>query len=88
MHYDMCVTRCPGLKAALPWVAAALHELQVVDEVSGLHLVPPPVGDTGPQFCMLTHGCLVLVRQDDLLALGPQLVQSQHLLGGESSGCP
>ena len=77
------MTRCPGLKATLLWVAAALHVLQVVDEVSGLHLVPPPVGDAGPQFCMLTHGCLVFVRQDDLLAQ----VQSWHLLGGESSGC-
>lgn len=82
------MTRCPGVKVALTWLAAALHVLQVVDEVSGLHLVPPPVGDTGPHFCMRTHGCLVLVRQDDLLAPGPQLVQSQHLLGGESSRCP
>ena len=82
------MTRYPGVKAALTWVAAALHVLQVVDKVLGLHLVPPPVGDTRPQFYMLTHGCLILVRQDDLLALGPQLVQSRHLLGGESSGCP
>ena len=81
------MTRGPSVKAAVTWGAAALHVLQAVDEVLGLHLVPPPVGDTGPQFCMWTHGCLVLVRQDDLLALGLQLVQSQHLLGGELPGC-
>ena len=82
----MLVTRYPCVKAALIWVAAALHVLQVVDEVSGLHLIPPSVGDTGAQFCMLTHGCLVFVRQDDLLALGPQLVQSWHLLGENHPG--
>ena len=85
----MLVTRCPGVKAALTWVAAALHVLQVENEVLGLHLIPPSVGDTGVQFCMLTHGCLVLVQQDDLQSLGPQLLQSQHLgVWGESSGCP
>ena len=76
------------MKAPLTWVAAALHVLQVVDEVYVLHLVPPPVGDTGPQFCMLTHGCLVLKLQEDLLALGPELAQIRHLLWGESSRCP
>ena len=82
------MTRCPSVKVALTWLAATLHVLQVVDKVSGLYLVPPPVGDTGPQFCMLTHECLVLVQQDDLLAPGPQLMQSQHLLWVESSRYP
>ena len=74
------------MKAPLTLVAAALHVLQVVDEVLVLHLVPPPVGDTGPQFCMLTHGRLVLEQQEDLLAPGPQLAQIQHVLGGNHPG--
>ena len=74
------MTRGPSVKAAVTWAAAALHVLQAVDKVLGLHLVPQPVGDTRPQFCMLTHGSRVFVLQDDLLSLGPQLVQSQHPL--------
>ena len=46
-----------------------------------LHLVPPPVGDTGPQFCMLTHGRLVLEQQEDLQAPGPQLADSAPPVG-------
>ena len=56
------MTRCPGVKAALIWMTEAIHELQVVDEVLGLHLVSPSVGDTRPQFRILTHGCLILVK--------------------------
>ena len=72
------MARCPGLKAALPWVASALHELQVLDEVSGLHLVPPPIGDTGPQFCMLTLHQLWSQGQQVILSYKDEASMSQH----------
>ena len=43
----MPVTRGPSVKAAVTWAAAALHVLQAVDKVLGLHLVPQPVAGQG-----------------------------------------
>lgn len=52
----------------LTWAAAALHALQVADELLGLHLVAPPVGDPRPQLRMPAHNAVLLIGQNDLLA--------------------
>lgn len=68
------------------WAAAALHVLQVLDQLLGFHLVPPPVGDPRPQLLVPVHGTLVLIRQEDLLAPRPQLAQRRHFLRGRVIG--
>lgn len=52
----------------LTWAAAALHALQVADELLGFHLVAPPVGDPRPQLRVPVHNSVLLVGENDLLA--------------------